>query len=248
MTDNPLHPTTSSPTGLALTQPSQVKALGHPLRNTILGLLHERAATVTELATAVERPKSTVAPPRQGARRGRPAPGRPDAAGAGDRGALLRPHGAHVLRRRSSRARRARSRRGTSTTSKSPRGESAAAFRDGEAVGLHPPRPHLGVTGVGVLGADGGARCRVRPAAAVGRHDVRVRGRRVPDRPAGATEQRLVPRMNQGLALLSVRCGEGATRRERERPLRSPWSSPSLLPRTALPQLPARKEATGSHS
>jgi len=46
---------------LALTQPSQVKALGHPLRNTILGLLHERAATVTELAAAVRRPKSTVA-------------------------------------------------------------------------------------------------------------------------------------------------------------------------------------------
>ena len=46
---------------LALTMPSQVKAIGHPLRTTILGLLHERAATVTELAVAVERPKSTVA-------------------------------------------------------------------------------------------------------------------------------------------------------------------------------------------
>jgi DNA-binding transcriptional ArsR family regulator len=46
---------------IALTEPSQVKALSHPLRNMILGLLHERAATVTELATAVERPKSTVA-------------------------------------------------------------------------------------------------------------------------------------------------------------------------------------------
>jgi DNA-binding transcriptional ArsR family regulator len=46
---------------IALTQPSQVKALGHPLRNTILGLLHERAATVTELSIALERPKSTVA-------------------------------------------------------------------------------------------------------------------------------------------------------------------------------------------
>jgi DNA-binding transcriptional ArsR family regulator len=46
---------------LALTRPSQVKAIGHPLRNTILGLLHERAATVSELAVAVERPKSTVA-------------------------------------------------------------------------------------------------------------------------------------------------------------------------------------------
>ena len=45
----------------ALTTPSQVKALSHPLRTTILGLLHERAASVTELAVAVERPKSTVA-------------------------------------------------------------------------------------------------------------------------------------------------------------------------------------------
>src|SRR6476619_2452655 len=46
---------------MALTEPSQVKALSHPLRNTILGLLHERAATVTELAVALERPKSTIA-------------------------------------------------------------------------------------------------------------------------------------------------------------------------------------------
>ena len=46
---------------IALTTPSQVKAISHPLRTTILQLLHERAATVTELATAVERPKSTVA-------------------------------------------------------------------------------------------------------------------------------------------------------------------------------------------
>lgn len=46
---------------VALTAPSQVKALSHPLRTTILGLLHERAATVSELAVALERPKSTVA-------------------------------------------------------------------------------------------------------------------------------------------------------------------------------------------
>ena len=46
---------------VALTQPAQVRAIGHPLRTTILQLLHERAATVTELAAAVERPKSTVA-------------------------------------------------------------------------------------------------------------------------------------------------------------------------------------------
>ncbi len=46
---------------IALTEPSQVKALSHPLRTTILHLLHERAATVSELAAALDRPKSTVA-------------------------------------------------------------------------------------------------------------------------------------------------------------------------------------------
>jgi DNA-binding transcriptional ArsR family regulator len=46
---------------IALTEPSQVKAISHPLRTTILHLLHERAATVSELAAALERPKSTVA-------------------------------------------------------------------------------------------------------------------------------------------------------------------------------------------
>ena len=46
---------------IALTKPAQVKALSNQLRNTILGLLHERAATVSELAVAVDRPKSTVA-------------------------------------------------------------------------------------------------------------------------------------------------------------------------------------------
>ena len=46
---------------MELTSPAQVQAIGHELRTTLLGLLHERAATVTELAAAVERPKSTVA-------------------------------------------------------------------------------------------------------------------------------------------------------------------------------------------
>lgn len=46
---------------LALTAPAQVRAISNPLRTTILGLLHEREATVTELAAAVQRPKSTVA-------------------------------------------------------------------------------------------------------------------------------------------------------------------------------------------
>jgi len=46
---------------IGLTKPAEVKALSHPLRTTILHLLHERAATVSELARALERPKSTVA-------------------------------------------------------------------------------------------------------------------------------------------------------------------------------------------
>jgi len=61
MTDRPSPPDYELADRIGLTRPAQVKALGHPLRNTILGLLHERAATVTELATALERPKSTVA-------------------------------------------------------------------------------------------------------------------------------------------------------------------------------------------
>ena len=48
-----LLPITSSPTEWRSRQPAQVKALSHPMRNTILGLLHERAATVTELAAAL---------------------------------------------------------------------------------------------------------------------------------------------------------------------------------------------------
>lgn len=46
---------------LQLTTAEQVRAIGDPMRTTILGLLHERAATVTELAGAVKSPKSTVA-------------------------------------------------------------------------------------------------------------------------------------------------------------------------------------------
>jgi DNA-binding transcriptional ArsR family regulator len=58
---NPLPPDYDLADRIALTRPPPVKAIGHPLRTTILGLLHERAATVTELAVALKRPKSTVA-------------------------------------------------------------------------------------------------------------------------------------------------------------------------------------------
>lgn len=40
--------------------PSQLSAIAHPLRSTILDLVLERAATIGELATAVERPHGTV--------------------------------------------------------------------------------------------------------------------------------------------------------------------------------------------
>src|SRR5262245_14834871 len=41
--------------------PSRLRAMADPLRSTLLAVLLERAATVTELAAAVNRPKSTVA-------------------------------------------------------------------------------------------------------------------------------------------------------------------------------------------
>jgi DNA-binding transcriptional ArsR family regulator len=44
-----------------ITAPAQLRAIADPLRDTILDLLLERAATVGELAAAVGRPKSTVA-------------------------------------------------------------------------------------------------------------------------------------------------------------------------------------------
>jgi DNA-binding transcriptional ArsR family regulator len=46
---------------MALTSSVQVRAIANRLRTTILGLLHERAASVSEIAAAVGRPKSTVA-------------------------------------------------------------------------------------------------------------------------------------------------------------------------------------------
>jgi DNA-binding transcriptional ArsR family regulator len=46
---------------LELTTHAQLRAIADPLRSTILDLLLERAATVGELAAAVDRPKSTVA-------------------------------------------------------------------------------------------------------------------------------------------------------------------------------------------
>ena len=46
---------------LEVSTPGQLRAMADPLRATLLDLLLERAATVSELASAVGRPKSTVA-------------------------------------------------------------------------------------------------------------------------------------------------------------------------------------------
>jgi DNA-binding transcriptional ArsR family regulator len=46
---------------VVVTAPEQLRALADPLRRKLLELVLERAATVTEMAQAVSRPKSTVA-------------------------------------------------------------------------------------------------------------------------------------------------------------------------------------------
>ena len=54
-------PTTTSRRCSWSPHPEQLRALADPLRDTLLELLLERAATVTEMAKAVDRPKSTIA-------------------------------------------------------------------------------------------------------------------------------------------------------------------------------------------
>ena len=54
-------PTTTFPTSVVADQPHQLKALGDRTRMAILDLVLERAASVTELAAALGKPKSTVA-------------------------------------------------------------------------------------------------------------------------------------------------------------------------------------------
>jgi len=45
---------------IELDRPDQLKAIGDPLRFTLLGLLSERAATTSQLAEALERPRGTI--------------------------------------------------------------------------------------------------------------------------------------------------------------------------------------------
>ena len=61
MSINPPIPDYELADQIVVTAPKQLRALADSLRATIMDLLLERAATVAELAAAVERPKSTVA-------------------------------------------------------------------------------------------------------------------------------------------------------------------------------------------
>ena len=61
MTDDQAIPDYDLDELVVITAPEQLRALADPLRTTLLELLLERAATVTEMSQAVDRPKSTVA-------------------------------------------------------------------------------------------------------------------------------------------------------------------------------------------
>ncbi len=61
MSSNPPIPDYELGEMVVVTSPAQLRAIADPLRSTLLELLLERAATVTEMAEAVQRPKSTVA-------------------------------------------------------------------------------------------------------------------------------------------------------------------------------------------
>ena len=60
MSSNGQVPDYDLPDTVEVSSPTQLRAIAHPLRSTILDLVLERAATITELATAVGRPQGTV--------------------------------------------------------------------------------------------------------------------------------------------------------------------------------------------
>ena len=61
MSSNTRIPDYDLPDTVEVSTPAQLRAIADPLRATLLDLVLERAATVAELATAVDRPRSTVA-------------------------------------------------------------------------------------------------------------------------------------------------------------------------------------------
>jgi DNA-binding transcriptional ArsR family regulator len=61
MSSNTQVPDYDLPDKVDVSTPAQLRAIAHPLRSMLLDLVLERAATVADLAAAVDRPKSTVA-------------------------------------------------------------------------------------------------------------------------------------------------------------------------------------------
>lgn len=61
MSSNTEFPDYELPDTVDAATPAQLRAIADPLRYTLLDLVLERAATVAELAAAVQRPKSTIA-------------------------------------------------------------------------------------------------------------------------------------------------------------------------------------------
>ena len=61
MSSNTRLPDYDLPDTVEVSTPAQLRAIADPLRMTLLDLVLERAATVAELATAVNRPNSTIA-------------------------------------------------------------------------------------------------------------------------------------------------------------------------------------------
>jgi DNA-binding transcriptional ArsR family regulator len=61
MSDVPQNPDYELPASVTITSDAQRKAVADPLRRQILDLVLERAASVTELAAALDRPKSSIA-------------------------------------------------------------------------------------------------------------------------------------------------------------------------------------------
>ena len=165
---------------MALTSSIQVQAIGNRFRTTILGLLHERAASVSEIAAAVDRPKSTVAY---------------HVNVLSDAG-LVR-----VVRTRRVRAIDERYFGRTARmfyvgVGARPRDEAVpvglerprhcgagvpAGVSGSTALVIHPPRPDSTRASRRVLGRGTGAGSRVRPPSPIRHHRLRVRDRPLPD-------------------------------------------------------------------
>ena len=179
MADNQQPPDYDLADRIALTEPAQVRAISHPLRQRDPRPPPRARRDGHRARSRARAPEEHCRAPRQGARRGRADPRRPHAAGPSDRRAVLRPDGSDVLRRRRARAASGEEMPRDFNDFEVAAHESAAAFRDGKLWGF--------IRHARITEQQAGefwqriprARRRVRPVAALRRHDVRVRDRRL---------------------------------------------------------------------